>query len=264
MIPQAHITHWRANAPWSSDAQIEQDLVLSRAIVEVFSDPALDGALAFRGGTALHKLYFHPAGRYSEDIDLVQVRPEPIGPVLDGLRMRLSPWLGPPKTKQGTGMVTLLFRFESEIHPVVPLRLKIEINTREHLTHLGFVERQFKIENPWYTGNTPLRTYHLEELLGTKLRALYQRKKGRDLYDLWLALEDGALDPNQIIQCFRRYMEFGNSAFSQTLLERNLREKLHDPTFTADVLPLLTTEARERYLSADPSHLVFKRLLSKL
>ena len=72
MIPRAHITHWRQIAPWPSDAQVEQDLVLSRAIVELFSDPHIASALAFRGGTALHKLVFETPGRYSEDIDLVQ------------------------------------------------------------------------------------------------------------------------------------------------------------------------------------------------
>lgn len=44
MIPRAHVTAWRANAPWSNDAQVEQDLVLSRALVEIFSDPLLNAA----------------------------------------------------------------------------------------------------------------------------------------------------------------------------------------------------------------------------
>jgi len=57
MIPRAHITAWRRTAPWSSDAQVEQDLVISRALVEIYSEPALSSSLAFRGGTALHKLY---------------------------------------------------------------------------------------------------------------------------------------------------------------------------------------------------------------
>lgn len=76
MIPRAYITAWRKIAPWSTDAQIEQDLILSRALVEIFSQPILSSQLAFRGGTALHKLFLTPASRYSEDIDLVQVKPE--------------------------------------------------------------------------------------------------------------------------------------------------------------------------------------------
>jgi len=57
MIPRAHVTAWRASAPWPSDAQIEQDLVLSRALVEMFSRPAVAKVVAFRGGGALHKLF---------------------------------------------------------------------------------------------------------------------------------------------------------------------------------------------------------------
>src|SRR5262249_54076501 len=79
MIPRAAITAWRAFAPWLTDAQVEQDLVLSRAIVEIFSDPTLASSLVFRGGTALHKMFLTPPARYSEDIDLVQAAPGPIG-----------------------------------------------------------------------------------------------------------------------------------------------------------------------------------------
>jgi hypothetical protein len=71
MIPRAHITGWRPRAPWSTDAQIEQDLVICRALVEIYSDDLAAREVAFRGGTALHKLYFEMPGRYSEDIELV-------------------------------------------------------------------------------------------------------------------------------------------------------------------------------------------------
>jgi hypothetical protein len=132
MIPRAYITAWRAVAPWASDAQVEQDLVISRALVEIFSDQRLSDSLAFRGGTALHKLHLAPPARYSEDIDLVQVRAEPIGPVLQALRAMLDPWLGAPRRQRGPASATLVYRFQSETLPVTPLRLKIEINTREH------------------------------------------------------------------------------------------------------------------------------------
>jgi hypothetical protein len=69
MIPRAHITAWRRNAPWSTDAQVEQDLVLSRVLVEIYSDPVLSSSLAFRGGTALHKLFLAPAARYSAALE---------------------------------------------------------------------------------------------------------------------------------------------------------------------------------------------------
>ena len=178
MIPQAHITAWRATAPWADDAQVEQDLVLSRATVEIFTNSELRGSLALRGGTALNKLFVHPPSRYSEDIDLVQAEPGAIGDVLDALRRRLDPWLGRPKRSSSEANVTLVYRFESEVPPIRPLRLKIEINTREHFTVLDYKHPPLAVANPWFTGETNVTTYRLDELMGMKLRALYQRRKG--------------------------------------------------------------------------------------
>ena len=89
MIPRDYITEWRSQAPWVQDIQVEQDLVICRALVQIFTHPVLSKALAFRGGTALYKLYITPAARYSEDIDLVQVRAEPAGAVMKALRLCL-------------------------------------------------------------------------------------------------------------------------------------------------------------------------------
>ena len=41
MIPQRYIEEWRATAPWTLDAQVEQDLVIERTIVEIYSDDLL-------------------------------------------------------------------------------------------------------------------------------------------------------------------------------------------------------------------------------
>ncbi len=86
MIPRDYITEWRAQAPWVFDLQVEQDLVISRALVAIFSHPLLSKSLALRGGTALYKLYIKPPARYSEDIDLVQINAEPVGPLMGAMR----------------------------------------------------------------------------------------------------------------------------------------------------------------------------------
>lgn len=97
MIPEAFVREWKAVAPWKSDVMVEQDLIISRALIAVFTHPLLSKQLVFRGGTALHKLHLSPASRYSEDIDLVQSEPGPIGPVFDAFREALSPFLASPK-----------------------------------------------------------------------------------------------------------------------------------------------------------------------
>lgn len=155
----------------------------------------------------------------------------------------------------------MTYRFQSEVQPVVPLRLKVEINTREHFTHMGLKDMAFEVVNPWFNGKASMRTYHLEELMGTKLRALYQRKKGRDLFDLWLALTSTEVDPDMMVQCFHRYMEFGGTPVNRSTLETNLRLKVEDSLFNRDVLPLLTDEARVLYEAASPFDVILDRLL---
>ena len=77
MIPKPHIAKWQEHALWKDFDQVEQDLIISRALVAIFSDEMLKEHLAFRGGTALHKLYLYLSPRYSEDIDLVQCNTRP-------------------------------------------------------------------------------------------------------------------------------------------------------------------------------------------
>jgi len=236
MISGAYIKEWRQKVPWSRNDQVEQDLIICRALVEIFSHPDLADNLAFRGGTALFKLHLSPV-RYSEDIDLVQVHPGPIGPVMSALQEKLNAWLGNPKRKQGEGRVTLTYRMTSETG--MPLRLKVEINSREHFTVLGFEKRKFDIHSRWFSGSAFLLTYPLDELLGTKVRALYQRKKGRDLFDLWTAFTTIKVLPERVIGCFLRYMENEGRRVSRAEFERNLLAKLDNPGFLEDVGPLL-------------------------
>lgn len=169
MINRTAITQWNKIVPWNDNAQVEQDLIISRALVAIFSDKFLASQLAFRGGTALHKLYLSPQPRYSEDIDLVQITPGPIKPIMFKLGEVLS-FLPDRVTKQKRYNNTMLFRMESEIPPTIPLRLKIEINCFEHFNELGLVKVPFEVENSWFSGKCEITTYRLNELLGTKLR----------------------------------------------------------------------------------------------
>ena len=89
MIPMMNIVAWSNVVQWVELRQVEQDLIISRAIVDLFSDPFLREQLRFRGGTALNKLHFPVPIRYSEDIDLVRTTAGPIGPVLDRVRERI-------------------------------------------------------------------------------------------------------------------------------------------------------------------------------
>ena len=239
MIPRAAITHWNNQVPWENNANVEQDLIITRALTDIYSDEFLSGELAFRGGTALHKLYLAPQPRYSEDIDLVQINPGPIKPILFRLGEVLA-YLPDKVIKPKRFNNTMLFRIQSEIPPVVQLRLKVEINCFEHFNELGLVRIPFSYDSLWSKGSCDITTYHLAELLGTKLRALYQRKKGRDLFDLAYALQNTTVDAEEIIRCYRRYMGFVVEVaptYKQFML--NMEGKLQDPEFIGDTEKIL-------------------------
>ncbi|HET8866632.1 MAG TPA: nucleotidyl transferase AbiEii/AbiGii toxin family protein [Gracilimonas sp.] len=245
MIPKAYIDAWRSVAPWTESSQVEQDLVISRAVVEIFSNDFLKENLAFRGGTALHKLYLHPQARYSEDIDLVQIKSGNIKPILQaiGTQLQFLSSIDDRKIVQKEHNWKALYDFETEVSPPPSMRVKIEINTREHFNVLGLQKEIFSVDNPWYQGSAEVTTYQPEELLGTKLRALYQREKGRDLFDLHYALENLDIDVNKIIECFHAYMEHeDNKAPSAREFELNLEEKMQDDEFTGDIMALLRPE----------------------
>ncbi len=165
MIPRRYIDEWKEHAPWTEDSQVEQDLIMERALIVLFSDPFLKDRLAFRGGTALHKIFLKPQVRYSEDIDLVQIRPEPISDTLTAIRKQMN-FLGKPSVKQKSNNNTVVFRFKSEVPPIIKLRIKIEINCREHFSVLGYSTIEHQIDNSWFSGSCHIITYELEELLG--------------------------------------------------------------------------------------------------
>jgi predicted nucleotidyltransferase component of viral defense system len=236
MISEAYIKEWRAKAPWPKNDQVEQDLIINRALVIIFNHPSVVENLAFRGGTALYKLHV-PTVRYSEDIDLVQLKAGAIGPLLDALKEVLDPWLGNPKRKQSEGRITLTYRMTAESG--LPLKLKVEINSREHFNVLGLEKRKLEIQSRWFSGSAIITTYQLEELLGTKMRALYQRKKGRDLFDLWQALTTTNVNLQSVVDCFLHYVEHEGHKISRAEFEENLLVKLEDADFVADVSPLL-------------------------
>ena len=249
MIPKSDIIAWSQKAPWKSNYMVEQDLIIERALVEIYSNSELKEHLAFRGGTALHKLYFEPQPRYSEDIDLVQISSGPIGDILTLVREKLS-FLGEAKYERASHSNKLVYRIQTEYEPIARLRLKIEINTREHFTKYGYKEINHKVENEWFAGDCTVNTFIIEELLGTKLRALYQRSKGRDLFDLWFAISNSKLEIHKIIECFKFYMENENHYVSSSEYISNMEMKIADTEFHGDVEGLLRPDIKYFGLSA--------------
>lgn len=259
MIPQSYITAWRKQAPWQENYQVEQDLIIHRSLIALFRDDFIRERLAFRGGTALHKLFLFPAARYSEDIDLVQVKAEPFGAIIDRIREQLS-FLGKPRIKQKEHNNTVVYKILSEDE--VPIKLKIEVNTREHFSVYGLQNIPVALNSEWDQGEALVPTYELDELLATKLRALYQRKKGRDLFDIWYALNNAAVNTDRVIEAFKHYMKAEGNSITQKEFLENMDRKIEDADFTGDMNGLLRSGIA--YDSHEAYEFVKTNLLEKI
>ncbi|MCJ7525943.1 MAG: nucleotidyl transferase AbiEii/AbiGii toxin family protein [Candidatus Aminicenantes bacterium] len=240
--------------PWAAQYQAEQDLLLCRAMVALFDDSFLSGQIAMRGGTLLHKAHLAPASRYSEDIDLVAVGTHPENHTSRGIRRVLKEVWGKPKTSawawlklalrnaaQPSRILRLTYSLPSIIEPGRMLELVVETNVTERRSHRAIVDIPFRFPFRDETMQTIIKGYDIHEMLGTKLRALFQRERGRDLFDLYWALTQSAhpVDPTLIIESFQYYMKKEGTKAGRAEFIGILDARLNHSGFCSDMKSLL-------------------------
>ena len=137
----------------------------------------------------------------------------------------------------------LVFKFRPEIDTQATLKLKVEINTREHGNLLGIRRYPFAVDNGWYRGATEIVSFEPEELFGTKLRAMLQRRRNRDLFDLHQGIEQLSMAPEKIIACFEHYLALEGRPITRAMAEQRMLEKL-TRSLTEDVAPMLPASVR--------------------
>jgi predicted nucleotidyltransferase component of viral defense system len=157
-------------------------------------------------------------------------------------------------------MVHMIFDTEST-DGLRRIRIKIETNIRETDSCFDRIARPFRVSSSWWSGEAQISTFDPDELMGTKLRALYQRSKGRDLFDLWHVLIEADANDERIIQAFNHYV--GDDVFTYSDLAANLAEKLADPDFAGDLNELVTAPPADYKLAA-AADVVMERLASRL
>ena len=267
----------QAHVPWPSQRQVEQDLLLCRAMAAIFNDRFLHSQVAMRGGTLLHKVHLAPPSRYSEDIDLVVFGDRPEQHIRRALRRVLSDVLGAPKTS-AWGAITLAIRnsvkpsrvlrmtysLPSISEPGMTLDIVVEANVTERTPHRPIVEIPFEFPFRDALIKTLVNGYDIHEMLGTKMRALFQRRRGRDLFDLYwaLTLAKPPVDPAAIIESFQHYLRQEDSSAGRTEFVGILQSHLADRGFCSDMNQLLRVGAE--YDPQKAGAYVKARLLSLL
>lgn len=261
MFNDEFIEEWKPKVAWGLDVQVLQDLVISRALVEIFSDEYLREELRFRGGTALNKLHYPVPYRYSEDIDMARMKPGPNGPVLDSLRIVMEPWLGEGHYKPSQ----VASKLEFDVGNLSPVGknniLKLEISYKDKFTLDPRVEMPFEIDHTWFSGSVDAPTFTTEEMLASKLRALLGWNKGRDLLDLDHALRSKeGLDVPRIIKMFGEFAVRLGSKICRAQAQQRMFDKMEDPhELIDDMKQVLPKEERVR-LSIEDFRRQFKNV----
>lgn len=242
------------HVPWASQLQVEQDLLLCRSMAALFEDEFLRGQVAMRGGTLLHKVHLAPPCRYSEDIDLVVFGDRPEDHIRKGLRRVLTDVLGEPKTDiwaaiklairntvKPSKVLRLTYSVPSVIEPGSMLGIVVEANVTERKSHRPIVEIPFEFPFRDTTKRTLIKGYDIHEMLGTKMRALFQRTRGRDLFDLYRALTSAnpRVKPDAIIASFLYYLQQEGGSAGRDEFIAILDSHLADKGFCSDMVPLL-------------------------
>jgi predicted nucleotidyltransferase component of viral defense system len=259
MMQQTHLTAWQAHAPWPKRSQIEQDLRLSRGVATIFADDVLREHLAMRGGTVLHKAHLAPAARYSEDIDLVLIKAMDTKALDQHLRRVLTPVLGRPSdsliadawlTIRNVLRPSQILRTSYRFIPLGLQReetIKVEINLNESASLYPLVDVTFDmLDDDGERCPASARSYDINEMLGTKTRALMQREQGRDLFDLahaWRLSDAGAtpyaVDGAKAMEAFAWYLEKEGAQFSGQEANAQLDMRLGKTSFRRDMDTLL-------------------------
>lgn len=235
MIPRPAITAWGRKVPWPTVEQIEQDLLLCRLIVEIANDDYLGDELVFRGGTCMHKLHAPEPLRYSEDLDYVRSTSGGIRQLTSAVT-QIGKRLDMEVRTRLTEHPKMFLRAHYETG-AGPMRIKIEVNTFERSPARPPIRIPFHVDASWFTGSAEVLTFTLDEVVATKIRALFQRSKGRDLFDLWLALTRLGVPASSIVEAFAPYRPDG---YTRRRAELNLRDKVRRSTFREDIRPLVS------------------------
>jgi predicted nucleotidyltransferase component of viral defense system len=271
------LAHQR-EVPWPVQQQVEQDLLLCRAMVALFNDPFLKGQIAMRGGTVLHKVHLAPASRYSEDIDLVAIGDRPEEHLRAAIKRVLRDVLGPHKrwgweelklairnVAKPSRVLRVIYETPSVIEPGRTLTIVVEANVTERQPYRPVVELPFEVPFRGQALATQVNSFDIHEMLGTKMRALFQRRRGRDLFDLyWAFTASGAVpvDANRIIESFEHYMRIEGTTVPRADFLEQLDLRLADRGFCSDMQPLLRTGVH--YDPQAAGRLVRERLLMRL
>jgi predicted nucleotidyltransferase component of viral defense system len=135
----------------------------------------------------------------------------------------------------------MTYSMRSIIEPGRSLDIVVEANVTERKPHRLVVEVPFSFPFRGESVQAKIKGYDIHEMLGTKMRAMFQRRRGRDLFDLYWALTkfESQIEPSAVIESFQHYMKQEGTRANREEFIGILEAHLKDRGFCSDTESLL-------------------------
>lgn len=237
MISVEELTHWRSAVPWNDDEQVAQDLILARLVVEVANDPLLHRAVTFKGGTCLHKVWLDVPWRYSEDLDYQLTEPIDLRDLITAYRA-LGEKVGFSETNRNINSQFVHVLMTGTNHVGDPLRVKTDIQRAPRRLPDGTEPQEFHVDSPGFQGGGFIPAFPPEEIIASKVIAVYQRKRPRDLFDMWAAIRSDLVEAKDVAASYGTYRPPDPRHWTARQAARSLVERVTDHEYVADLAEL--------------------------
>jgi len=174
----------------------EKDYFLA-IVSKIIYDSSLRDKLVFKGGTALHHCYLNQM-RFSEDLDFTSLDRNI---TLMDVKKIFEPFNFLEVKKEYTSSATIKLERLTYDGPLGQSNsLKLEIDFMQNVV---LPAKDLEYNNVWKV-DTKVKVMDIHEIIAEKLRALSDRARYRDFYDLFQILKNFKMDLQEIIELIKQ------------------------------------------------------------
>ncbi len=239
------VAEWKSRVFWRDQAKAEKDLLLSRVLADIFRPRSGDFRFVIRGSAALHKLYISPERRrFCERLNLAQLGKASVEQTLEHIEKAMEFIPGKVTRKNNPGWIDLSKDWYSAQNPAHRFMTRVTLDLEGPFCLLDPEFRDWEMSTSWFQGRASIEALRLEELLGIRLLALYRRGHGKDLYDLWAALEEERQpDVARTVEALKGYARSAGVKVNRAAFEKTLAAHLRSMRSYQDLFPLLPLDS---------------------
>lgn len=253
MISQDGLDHWNNVVAWDTNIEVEQDLILARFIVEAANDPLLSQAVVLKGGTCLNKIWLDSPWRYSEDLDYQLVHDSNIKEITKAFQ-EIGEKFGFSRINHDSNVwLSHVFMVDQSLEGD-RLRIKVDVQKKPLHPEASVSQEEFQVDNPWFQGKASVLSISPQEILASKVIAIYQRRQPRDLFDIWAALRIELVAAEDIAAAYGRYRPPNPEHWTSRQAARSLIERVNEQEYISN-LKYLARHAPVKYDLAQNIHM---------